>query len=213
MKFSINSVLTTIFGSKSEQDLKSLTPILEQIHALESQIQGLSDEELKGKTAEFKQKIADAGQELEDQIQDLRAQSEDRDSTRTAAEAKEIADSIESLRKQWLERAEEVLDDILPEAFAVLKETCRRFVGQSWKVAGSEVTWQMVPYDVQLIGAIALHKGMISEMKTGEGKTLVAIFPAYLNALVGRGVHVITVNDYLAKRDAEWNAPILTTMT
>ncbi len=208
MKFSINSVLTTIFGSKSEQDLKSLTPILEQIHALEPQIQGLSDEELKGKTAEFKQKIADAGQELEDQIQDLRAQSEDRDSTRTAAEAKEIADSIEALRKQWLERAEEVLDDILPEAFAVLKETCRRFVGQSWKVAGSEVTWQMVPYDVQLIGAIALHKGMISEMKTGEGKTLVAIFPAYLNALVGRGVHVITVNDYLAKRDAEWNAPI-----
>ncbi|HBD42603.1 MAG TPA: preprotein translocase subunit SecA, partial [Bacteroidetes bacterium] len=208
MKFSINSVLTTIFGSKSEQDLKSLTPILEQIHAMEAPVQGLSDEQLKGKTAEFKQKIIDAGQDLDDQIKDLRAQSEDRESTRTAAEAKEIADSIEALRKQWLERAEEVLDEILPEAYAVLKETCRRFVGQSWKVAGSEVTWQMVPYDVQLIGAIALHKGMISEMKTGEGKTLVAIFPAYLNALVGRGVHVITVNDYLAKRDAEWNAPI-----
>ena len=208
MKFSINSVLTTIFGSKSEQDLKSLTPILEQIHAMEAAVQGLSDEQLKGKTAEFKQKIIDAGQDLDDQIQELRAQSEDRESTRTAAEAKEIADSIESLRKQWLERAEDVLEEILPEAYAVLKETCRRFVGQSWKVAGSEVTWQMVPYDVQLIGAIALHKGMISEMKTGEGKTLVAIFPAYLNALVGRGVHVITVNDYLAKRDAEWNAPI-----
>ncbi|MDA0671316.1 MAG: preprotein translocase subunit SecA, partial [Bacteroidetes bacterium] len=208
MKFSINSVLTTIFGSKSEQDLKSLTPILEQIHAMEAPVQGLSDEQLKGKTAEFKQKIIEAGQDLDDQIKDLRAQSEDRESTRTAAEAKEIADSIEALRKQWLERAEEVLDEILPEAYAVLKETCRRFVGQSWKVAGSEVTWQMVPYDVQLIGAIALHKGMISEMKTGEGKTLVAIFPAYLNALVGRGVHVITVNDYLAKRDAEWNTPI-----
>ncbi|MDR9446356.1 MAG: preprotein translocase subunit SecA [Balneolaceae bacterium] len=208
MKLSINSVLTTIFGSKSEQDLKSLSPILEQIHALEPQIQALSDEQLKGKTAEFKQKIVDAGQELDDQIQELRAQSEDRESTRTAAEAKDITDSIESLRKQWLERAEEVLEEILPEAYAVLKETCRRFVGQSWMVAGSEVTWQMVPYDVQLMGAVALHRGMISEMKTGEGKTLVAIFPAYLNALVGRGVHIITVNDYLAKRDAEWNEPI-----
>jgi preprotein translocase subunit SecA len=208
MKLSINSVLTTIFGSKSEQDLKSLSPILEQIHALEPQIQALSDEQLKGKTAEFKQKIVDAGQELDDQIQELRAQSEDRESTRTAAEAKDITDSIETLRKQWLERAEEVLEEILPEAYAVLKETCRRFVGQSWKVAGSEVTWQMVPYDVQLMGAVALHRGMISEMKTGEGKTLVAIFPAYLNALVGRGVHIITVNDYLAKRDAEWNEPI-----
>lgn len=208
MKFSINSVLTTIFGSKSEQDLKSLTPILEQIHTFEDDVQALSEDQLRGKTAEFKQKIIDAGQDLDDQIKELRAQSEDRESTRTAAEAKEIADSIEALRKQWLERAEEVLDEILPEAYAVLKETCRRFVGQSWKVAGSEVIWQMVPYDVQLIGAIALHKGMISEMKTGEGKTLVAIFPAYLNALVGRGVHVITVNDYLAKRDAEWNAPI-----
>jgi preprotein translocase subunit SecA len=208
MKLSINSVLTTIFGSKSEQDLKSLSPILEQIHALEPEIQALSDEQLKGKTPEFKQKIVDAGQELDDQIQELRAQSEDRESTRTAAEAKDITDSIETLRKQWLERAEEVLEEILPEAYAVLKETCRRFVGQSWKVAGSEVTWQMVPYDVQLMGAVALHRGMISEMKTGEGKTLVAIFPAYLNALVGRGVHIITVNDYLAKRDAEWNEPI-----
>ena len=96
----------------------------------------------------------------------------------------------------------------MPEAFAVLKDTCRRFVGKSWKVAGTEIEWDMVPYDVQLVGAISMHQGSIAEMKTGEGKTLAAIFPAYLNALAGRGVHIVTVNTYLARRDAEWNEPI-----
>jgi preprotein translocase subunit SecA len=113
-----------------------------------------------------------------------------------------------NLKKSGLVAVEGVLEEILPEAFAVLKDTCRRFVGQKWKVAGSEIEWDMIPYDVQLIGAVAMHQGKIAEMKTGEGKTLSAIFPAYLNALPGRGVHVVTVNTYLAQRDAEWNEPI-----
>ncbi|MDX1670887.1 MAG: preprotein translocase subunit SecA, partial [Balneolaceae bacterium] len=118
------------------------------------------------------------------------------------------SEELEELEDAWLQAVEDKMEELLPEAFAVLKDTCRRFVGKSWKVAGTETEWNMIPYDVQLAGAIAMHQGKIAEMKTGEGKTLAAIFPAYLNALAGRGVHIVTVNDYLAKRDAEWNEPI-----
>lgn len=107
-----------------------------------------------------------------------------------------------------MEREEEILDEILPEAFALVKEVCRRLLGKSWDVCGQKIIWDMIPFDVQLIGAVILHQGKITEMATGEGKTLVATMPLYLNSLSGRGVHLVTVNDYLAKRDAEWMGKI-----
>src|SRR5690606_29136814 len=123
-------------------------------------------------------------------------------------ERQDLYQQLEDLEGDWLDAAEDALEEILTEAFAVVKETCRRMVGKTWEAGGSEITWDMVPYDVQLIGGIVLHRGSVAEMKTGEGKTLVAVAPIYLNALVGRGVHVVTVNPYLAQRDAEWMGPI-----
>ncbi len=203
----IGKVITKIFGSKSERDIKAIQPIVEEIKALGPEMEKLSDEQLKAKTEEFKQKIKDATADTSAQIEEVKAKMDNIENL-SQGESRNLADQLEELEQQWLDILEDTLDDILPEAFAVLKDTCRRFVGKSWKVAGDEIEWNMIPYDVQLVGAITLHQGKIAEMKTGEGKTLVAIFPAYLNALAGRGVHVITVNDYLAKRDAEWNEPI-----
>ncbi|MGA0368661.1 MAG: preprotein translocase subunit SecA [Kiritimatiellia bacterium] len=151
-------LLKKIVGSKNDRDLKRLRPLVARINELEVSLQGLSDEELKAKTAVFKERL----------------------------------------------QAGESTDDLLPEAFAVVKNACRRLVGTEYQVSGSLRTWVEVPYDVQLIGGIAMHQGRISEMATGEGKTLVATAPAYLNALTGLGVHVVTVNDYLAMRDSEW---------
>ncbi len=158
----LDKVVTKIFGSKNEREVKKLWPLVEEINQHFDSLRELSDDQLKGKTDEFKSRLQD----------------------------------------------EETLDDLLPEAFAVVKETCRRLVGKSWVVTGREVTWDMVPYDVQLIGGIALHNGKIAEMATGEGKTLVATLPLYLNALSGKGAHLVTVNDYLAQRDSEWMGEI-----
>jgi preprotein translocase subunit SecA len=158
----INRVMTRLFGTKQDRDMKRLQPTIDQINAHYEQYQQLSDDELKGKTREFKDRLAKG----------------------------------------------ETLDDLLLEAFAVVKETCRRHLGKKWVAAGNEITWDMVPFDVQLAGAIILHRGSISEMATGEGKTLVATMPLYLNALAGGGVHLVTVNDYLAQRDREWMGPI-----
>jgi preprotein translocase subunit SecA len=202
--------ISKIMGSKSERDIKKIQPIVDEILSYEEEMMALADDELKAKTEEFKQEIREATAATQKRIDELKSELE----TIHTAESgdidrrNELETELEELDKEWLEIAEEVLDDILPEAFAVLKETCRRFVGKSWKVAGNETKWEMIPYDVQLIGAVTLHQGKISEMKTGEGKTLVAIFPCYLNALVERGVHVVTVNSYLAQRDCEWNEPI-----
>lgn len=201
-------VVGSIFGSKSDRDLRSITPIVAKINALGPQIEALTDDELKAKTQFFKDRIREDSAEVRAQIESLKAELEVADSPLTIDERRSKSEEIDTLEKEELEIIEDTLDDLLPEAYAVLKETCRRFVGKSWKVAGSDVVWNMIPYDVQLVGAITLHQGKIAEMKTGEGKTLVAIFPAYLNALVGRGVNVVTVNDYLAKRDCEWNEPI-----
>ncbi|MEP1150948.1 MAG: preprotein translocase subunit SecA [Balneola sp.] len=203
----IGKAITKIFGSKSEKDIKAIQPIVDKIKAFGPEMEKLSDDQLKAKTQEFKQKISDATANTSAQIEEVKAKMDDLENL-SQGESRALADELDRLEQEWLDILEGVLDDILPEAYAVLKDTCRRFVGKSWKVAGDEVEWNMVPYDVQLVGAITLHQGKIAEMKTGEGKTLVAIFPAYLNALAGRGVHVITVNNYLAKRDAEWNEPI-----
>ncbi|MEX2639339.1 MAG: preprotein translocase subunit SecA [Balneolales bacterium] len=201
---------TKIFGSKNEKDLKRLQPVVEEIKSFEEELKDLTDEELKARTQVFKDEIREATRETQERKDEINKKLEtfSDEHDLTMDQRYDLTDELEGLDKEWLEILEETLNDILPEAFAVLKETCRRFVGKSWKVAGTETEWNMVPYDVQLLGAVVLHQGRISEMKTGEGKTLVAIFPAYLNALADRGVHIVTVNNYLAKRDAEWNEPI-----
>ncbi len=126
----------------------------------------------------------------------------------TLNERKALYEELDSLEEDWLETVEATLDALVPEAFAVIKETCRRMLGEEWEAGGAKITWDMIPYDVQLLGGVVIHQGRIAEMKTGEGKTLVAVMPVYLNALVGRGVHLVTVNPYLAQRDAEWMGPI-----
>ncbi|MDX1638855.1 MAG: preprotein translocase subunit SecA [Balneolaceae bacterium] len=204
----ITDILTKVFGSKSERDLKKLWPIVDEINAHYEGMQELSDEELKQKTAEFKQQIQDATAEIDEELDEAKRRLNSSDEDLSVVEYRELTDLVDTLEEERNEVVEEVLNELLPEAFAVLKDTCRRFLGKKWMVGGSENEWSMVPYDVQLVGAIVLHQGRIAEMKTGEGKTLAAIFPAYLNALAGRGVHIVTVNDYLAKRDAEWNEPI-----
>lgn len=207
---SILKGFTKLFGSKSDRDLKKINPIVEQINAIAESLKEISDDELKQKTEFFKEDVRKAVAEIDADILGIRDKldADAQDGGLSYEERHDLVNEYEELQKEWLEVIEGKLDELLPEAFATLKETCRRFVGKTWDVAGSPVQWDMVPYDVQLAGAVVLHQGKIAEMKTGEGKTLVAIFPAYLNGLVGRGVHVITVNDYLAKRDAEWNKPI-----
>ena len=204
----ITDVLTSIFGTKSERDIKKVWPTVEKIKSYEDEVKALSDEELKQKTESFRQKIKDETAEIDEDIKTLRKRLNSNDEELTVSEHRELADELDSLEDEWLDTVEDVLDELLPEAYAVLKDTCRRFVGKKWKVGGTETEWNMVPYDVQLVGGVCMHQGKIAEMKTGEGKTLAAIFPAYLNALAGRGVHIVTVNDYLAKRDAQWNEPI-----
>ncbi|MEX0648862.1 MAG: preprotein translocase subunit SecA [Balneolaceae bacterium] len=204
----ISKVLTKIFGTKSSKDLKKIWPVVDEIKTYEEEIKALSDDELKQKTESFKELIQERTSEVSKQIEEIKQKMDSNDESITLEERREFSDLLEDLENEWLEILEDTLTEILPEAYAVLKDTCRRFVGKKWKVAGSEIEWNMVPYDVQLVGAVSMHNSSIAEMKTGEGKTLSAIFPAYLNALAGRGVHVITVNNYLAKRDAEWNEPI-----
>lgn len=200
--------ISKLFGSKSEKDLKKVQPIVDEIKEWEDEMKALSDDDLKARTERFKKEIKEATQPTQDRIDEIKGKLNNLGDDMTMEERHAFTEELDDLDQEFLDIVEEVLDDLLPEAFAVLKETCARFVGKKWMVAGTEITWQMIPYDVQLIGAVVMHQGKIAEMKTGEGKTLVAIFPAYLNALVGRGVHVITVNTYLAQRDAEWNAPI-----
>ncbi len=231
--------LTKLFGTKADRDLKELLPYVGKINTEFDKLSSITDDELREKTTEFKSKIADATQDLDKSIKQLHDQAEN--SPKDDIDQKEAAFAkIDKLEEEKNEKLEEVLLEILPAAFAVVKETARRLKENKklvvtatmndksiaakktnveidgdkaiwhnkWMAAGVEVVWEMMHYDVQLIGGVVLHTGKIAEMATGEGKTLVATLPAYLNALAGRGVHVVTVNEYLAKRDAEWNAPI-----
>ncbi|HKG68947.1 MAG TPA: preprotein translocase subunit SecA [Segetibacter sp.] len=226
-------------GSKSQKDVKLLLPIVDKTNEYLQQYQLLSNDELRGKTVEFKARIKAHLNDIETEIENLGKEAE-------ALPADDISgrdtlfQTIDKLKKKRDEEIEEILKDIQPEAFAVVKETARRFTNNTeivskatdfdrelsvskehiriegdnvihsntWNAAGNMVTWNMVHYDVQLIGGSVLHEGKIAEMATGEGKTLVSTLPAYLNALAGEGVHIVTVNDYLAKRDSEWNGPI-----
>ena len=235
----INKAISGIFGSKSNRDLKDLNPIAAKIIAEFPKLSSLSNDELRNKTSYFKQRIADHIHDSEAEISDLEKKVEE-NVDMDVQEKEEIYRKIDQLKKERLTQTEDILLELLPEAFAVVKETAKRFTENeelevtateldrtfaakkdnveiegdkafylnSWMAAGNMITWNMVHYDSQLIGGIVLHQGKIAEMATGEGKTLVATLPIYLNALAGRGVHIVTVNDYLSRRDSEWNGPI-----
>ena len=232
----LNSVIKLFVGDKQQKDLKILQPVVESTKKFEAEFAKLSHDELRGKTIEFKNKIATATAEFNSKIETLEEEAKSAEIDRQ----EDIYAEIDNLKDEAYKISEEVLLEIMPEAFAVMKETAKRFVeneeievtatpfdrelsaerdnitleddkaywANSWDAAGKPVTWDMVHYDVQLIGGSVLHQGKIAEMMTGEGKTLVSTLPVYLNALTGNGVHVVTVNDYLAKRDKAWMGPI-----
>jgi len=233
----INSVLKVFVGDKSEKDVKAMQPLVKKIKSFETALEGLSHDELREKTVDFKTTIKAKCAAIDEQIEGLQEEVEN---STDIDRNEEIYGEIDKLNEEAYKIAEDTLNEILPEAFAVIKETAKRFANNetiqvtatefdralsgnadyvslegdhaiwknSWDAAGKEVTWDMVHYDVQLIGGIALHQGKIAEMQTGEGKTLVATLPLYLNALSGKGAHLVTVNDYLAKRDSAWMGPI-----
>ena len=229
----INSILKKLFGSKSDRDLKEITPYIDKIKEIYPSIESLSNDGLRAKTAELRKKITDYILTEQAEINALKLKIERSES---ASESEGYYAKIDELEKSITKKIEDILNDILPEAFAIVKETAKRFSSSdeveviatdfdknlstkkqhiriegdkafwsnTWIAAETPVKWDMVHYDVQLIGATVLHQGKIAEMATGEGKTLVATLPVFLNALPGRGVHVVTVNSYLAKRDSEW---------
>lgn len=201
----ISTLFKKFFGDKNTRATKDYWPIVEQINSECEKLKDLTNDELRAKTTEFKERIYEATKEIQTSLAELKNKLLDDQFT---DKKHDIYDEIERLENELTDRYQVILDELLPEAFAVVKDTCRRLVGKSWDAAGNKIQWDMIPYDVQLMGGIILHKGKIAEMATGEGKTLVASLPIYLNALTGRGVHLITVNDYLAKRDSEWMGEI-----
>jgi len=233
----INSIIKAFVGDKSQKDVKALQPYLAKIKTFESVLAALSNDDLRARTTFFKEKIKQARADKDAKIASLQLEAEN---TEDIDKREDIYLAIDALEKEAYEISEKTLMEILPEAFAVVKETARRFKentqievtatakdrelsatksyitldgdkaiwANSWSAAGKAITWDMIHYDVQLIGGMVLHEGKIAEMQTGEGKTLVATLPLYLNALTGNGVHLVTVNDYLAKRDSTWKAPL-----
>ncbi|KAA3662173.1 MAG: preprotein translocase subunit SecA [Calditrichaeota bacterium] len=206
----INTLLEKVFGNKHEKDVKKIEPIVAQINEIYPALESLSDDELKAKTTAFKEKINAATSEVRSAIEKLEILLRDEEAAEKSEyiSSDDIRANLAEQEEEELEIIADVLDEILPEAFAVVKDTCRRLIGKEWDVMGQKTRWDMVPYDVQLIGGIVLHQGKIAEMATGEGKTLVATMPLYLNALAGKGAHLVTVNDYLAQRDCEWMGKI-----
>jgi preprotein translocase subunit SecA len=227
-------ILKKFLGSKSQKDIKEIMPTVDTALEFYEVIKTLSNDELRAKTLEFKQRIHDHIEGKEKEIEELKARL---NSDEVEIDEKEkLYTQLDKLEKEHYELTQEALNEILPEAFAVMKDTARRFVendfvevtatqmdrdlaakkdnveiandkaryNSSWMAGGNMIRWDMIHYDVQLIGGIVLHQGKVAEMATGEGKTLVATLPVYLNALPGKGVHIVTVNDYLAKRDSEW---------
>ena len=232
--------LSKLFGTKSDRDLKEVKPFLDAILKIYPEIQKLDNDQLRAKTIEFKERIRKEVEAEENELASLRQRIEE-EYDMPVTEKEELYKRIDKLEKESYDKTQKVLNEILPEAFSVVKETARRFAENSevvvtatdhdrelavkrdnvnivtgpdgqdkavfknqWMAGGNMITWDMVHYDVQLIGGVVLHSGKIAEMATGEGKTLVATLPVYLNALPGKGVHVVTVNDYLAKRDSDW---------
>ena len=236
---SITRGIAKLFGTKSERDLKEILPVVKQINDAYATLENLSDDDLRAKTLEIKAQIASDLSSIDNELKSLHNTIAEQPNLGLNLK-EEIFNKIDKLDLDRNKKLEEVLKQVLPLSFAVIKETARRFKNKpelivtatshdiiisksragveikndkahwknKWYAAGNEVTWDMLHYDVQLIGGMVLHNGKIAEMATGEGKTLVATLPAYLNALAGRGVHIVTVNDYLAKRDSEWMAPL-----
>ena len=236
---SIADSLKKIFGSKQDRDVAGYSPVVEEINEFAASYRSLSHDELRRLTLDFRRRIAEHLSEIDEEINKLHDEAV---AAEDLAEKEDIFAAIDKLKKQRDEELEIILRELLPEAFAVVKETARRFTENAvirvtamehdrelaaragkpyvriegdeavwqnrWNAAGAEIVWNMIHYDVQLIGGMVLHDGKIAEMATGEGKTLVATLPAYLNGLSGQGVHVVTVNDYLARRDSEWIGPI-----
>ena len=232
-----NEFISKLFGNKATRDMKEIQPWVNKVKAVYPEIQKLSNDELRAKTLELKKMIKDSAADKSQRIEELKASIE----TTDIEKREPIFAEIDKLEKEVLDKYEEVLNEILPTVFAIVKDTARRFseneeievtasefdrqlAGQGrdfvsiegdkaiwknhWKAGGNEMNWSMIHYDVQLFGGVVLHQGKIAEMATGEGKTLVATLPVFLNALTGNGVHVVTVNDYLAKRDSEWMGPL-----
>ncbi len=234
----LGNLLKKFFKTKSEKDVEEIMPVVHQINEIYKTLHNLSNDELRARSQALKKKVQEYFAAEEKEIETLKAEAEGENVT--LEEKERIYEKIEKLEKEVYRKIEEILLEVLPEAFAIVKETARRFVENSelevtatdfdrnlaakksnvviqgdkaiwknkWMAGGNEITWDMVHYDVQLIGGYVLHQGKIAEMATGEGKTLVATLPVFLNALAGKGVHVVTVNDYLAKRDSEWMGPI-----
>ena len=232
----INEFLTKLFGNKSQRDLKEITPWVDKVKAVYPSIQALSNDELRARVDVIKQRIQDAVADEKAKVNELRGSID----TKELEEREAIWAEVDKIEKTITEKMEVVLDQSLPEVFAIMKDTARRFkenpevvvtatpfdrelaprhdfvriegdkaiYQNHWKAGGNEITWDMVHYDVQLFGGVVLHKGKIAEMATGEGKTLVATLPVFLNALTRKGVHIVTVNDYLSKRDSEWMGPL-----
>jgi preprotein translocase subunit SecA len=197
----LKTLVKKVLGDRHAREVKRLQPLLDDINQRFEALQSLSDDELRAKTDEFRARIAGATGATREAMEEVR---ERKRKAVDSAEREELSVDLGRLEEQLNGELDQILDELLPEAFAVVKDACRRMVGREVAYAGATDTWQMVPYDVQLVGGIALHQGKVAEMQTGEGKTLSATMPVYLNALAGRGVHLVTVNSYLAQRDAEW---------
>lgn len=197
-------LLQKIFGDPNDKEIKRLRPIVDKINTLEIELQNLSEEELKAKVVNFQATIAEFVSAQKEKVETLEKRLDEDEVVENLDLKKEIKMKYDHEYKKLNQMYQQKLDELLVEVFAVIKNACRRLVGTTYEVRGSEITWDKIPFDVQMIGGMVLHAGRISEMRTGEGKTFVATLPIILNALTGRGVHLITVNDYLAQRDAEW---------
>ena len=234
----LTKTLTKIFGSKSERDIKQLTPYVDDINAIYSELHDITNDELREKAQEIRREIQDHIGQLEQEKNQMqeRAESDDID----VEEKEQLYKKVDEMEKDIDQKLEEILEKVMPRAFAIMRETAKRFKENkeievtasdfdrelaakkdyvemdgstalfynSWEAGGNEIVWDMIHYDVQLIGGIVLHQGRIAEMATGEGKTLAATLPLFLNALSGKGSHLVTVNNYLAKRDQEWMGPL-----
>ncbi len=234
----VTGIIKLFFGSKTEKDRKEIQPYVEKIKAVYPAVKALSNDALRERSADLRRQIAAFIADDERHIVEQKARLELPD---TSLDEKErISKDIDTTTKRIDEKIEQKLEELLPEAFAIMKDTARRFAenetievtatdfdrnlaatkdfvtidgdkavySNHWQAGGNDIKWDMVHYDVQLFGGVVLHKGRIAEMATGEGKTLVATLPVFLNALAGKGVHVVTVNDYLARRDSEWMGPM-----
>ncbi len=197
----IKQVIEKIVGSRHARAARKLEPVLAEIRQHEERLGTLSEEELKAQTDRFRGILAERTGDLKSEVDRIRAEKQ---GSADPVERDRLEGLLQKAEHAWKQEITTVLDELLPEAFATVREACRRLMGTTVMVTGQELTWNMVPYDVQLIGGINLHRGRIAEMATGEGKTLVAVMPLYLNALPGRGAHLVTVNNYLARRDSQW---------